>query len=67
VGRPATKTWPNTCGEAMRFALSVLGEERLSKGKTDLILLDRELYRQFMDNIDAKQVINVNRGQDVGR
>lgn len=62
----ATKTWANTCGEAMRFALSYSEKNVSSKGRTDLILLDRELYRQFMDNIDAKQQINVNRGQAAG-
>jgi hypothetical protein len=61
-----TKTWPNTCGEAMRFALHYSEKNVSSKGRTDLILLDRELHRQFLDANDTKQVINVNRGQDVG-
>lgn len=59
----ATKTWPNTCGEAMRFALQYAQKNASSRGETDLILLDRELMRQFLDNNDAKQTINVNRGQ----
>ncbi len=58
-----TKTWPNTCGEALRFGLHYAQKNVSAKGKTDLVLLDRELHRQFLDANDTKQVINVNRGQ----
>lgn len=59
----ATKTWPNTCGEALRFGLHYAMKNVSRQGKTDLVLLDRELHRQFLDANDTKQVINVNRGQ----
>lgn len=58
----STKTWPNTCVEALRFGLDYSKKNSTKKGKTDLVMLDRELFRQFKDNRDALQQINVNRG-----
>ena len=62
----ATKTWANTCVEALRFGLTYTEKNVSAKGKTDLVQLDRELYRQFLDNRDALQQINVNKGSPAG-
>src|SRR5215471_7594070 len=45
-----TKTWPNTCSEALRFTINHMMKNKSAKGMLNLILLERELYRQFEDN-----------------
>lgn len=64
VWTPSTKTWPNTCVEAIRFALvktQKFGEP------IDLIILEDELYRQFLHNMDDKERIQVEKGKGKGR
>jgi hypothetical protein len=68
----ATKTWPNTCVEAMRFAIIKSRKNKTKKGMLDLIFLNDELYRQFLAQQEAKERIVIDRGkmsdeeQDVG-
>lgn len=60
---PTTKTWSNTCVEALRFA--IINTQRNSDD-LDLFLLEKNLYRQFLDKADDSERLVVNRNQDVG-
>jgi hypothetical protein len=57
----STKTWPNTCVEAIRFGIV---HSRRNATKLDFFMLSNELYRQLLENIDDKEQINVMRGGD---
>lgn len=59
----ATKTWPNTCSEAMRFAITYSGKNRTLEEQMDFFLLEAKLYRQYLDSIASERIM-VNRGQD---
>lgn len=52
-----TKTWPNTCVEALRFAIIKSLKNKTLKGKLDVFFLNDELYRQFLSLLDSKQRI----------
>jgi hypothetical protein len=58
----ATKTWPNTCQEAMRFAVINAKRNDDADGMIDIIMLDRELFRQWADQQDDKERIIVGQG-----
>lgn len=60
---PTTKTWVNTCVEAIRFA--IINTQRNSDD-LDFFLLEKNLYRQFLDKADDSERLVVNRNQDVG-
>lgn len=62
----SSKVWASTCVECMRFGLDYSRKNAGAKGKTDLVLLDRELFRQYKDNRDALQQIMVDRGSPAG-
>jgi hypothetical protein len=62
----STKTWPNTCEEAIRFMINKMMKNRSSKGTIDLILLEGELYRQFADKFAAKEQLTIKRGDRKG-
>jgi hypothetical protein len=62
----STKTWPNTCLEALRFGIIKGKKNKSKKGMLDLILLNDELYRQFMDKLQTEEQINVSRGEKKG-
>ena len=51
---PATKTWPNTCLEAIRFAIIKSMKNKTTKGKLDMIILNDEMYRQMLEKVDDK-------------
>ena len=53
----ATKTWPNTCVEALRFAIIKSLKNKTTKGKLDVFFLNDELYRQFLSLLETKQRI----------
>lgn len=55
----STKTWPNTCLEALRFA--IINTERNSDDLS-FFLFDKTLYRQFLDSLSEKERIVVTRG-----
>lgn len=62
----STKTWANTCNEAMRFGI-IKGQRNKSKrGALDLILLENELFRLFKENNEAKERIEISRGEKGG-
>lgn len=58
----STKTWPNTCREAIRYGIIKGQKNRSKKGQLDLILLENELYRQFKNNCDTNERLTVSRG-----
>lgn len=55
----ATKTWPNTCVEALRFAIIKSMKNKTEKGKLDVFFLNDELYRQFLGLLETKQRIAI--------
>lgn len=57
----STDTWANTCVEAIRFAII---HTRRNGTKLDMIMLTNEMYRQLLENLDDKEQINVNRGEN---
>lgn len=58
-----TKSWSNTCIEALRFA--IINTQRNSDD-LDLFLLEKNLYRLALDRIDDNERLVVNRNQDAG-
>lgn len=61
-----TKTWPNTCVEAVRFAIIHSRKNKTPKGMLDFIMLNDELYRNFIEQQAAKERIEATRGQKAG-
>lgn len=61
-----TDTWANNCIEAVRFAITHQGRNKSKKAMMDVILLDPELYRQYLQANESKQQINVRRGDKPG-
>ena len=58
----STKTWPNTCLEAMRYGIiQTSGRNRSKDAQLDMICLDRSMYRQFLDKAQAEERIMVAR------
>jgi hypothetical protein len=58
----ATKTWPNTCREALRFGIVKGKKNKSKKGNIDMILLNDELYRNFEDAQEVNERLIVKRG-----
>lgn len=58
----STKTWPNTCVEALRFGILYSEQRMSSREKLDVILLDTKLYYQFLNKQETKEQLNVRRG-----
>lgn len=54
-----TKTWEHTCIEALRFGILYAMRSKSNKGMLDTIILDRELYRQFLERLDERTRITV--------
>lgn len=61
-----TKTWPNTCREALRYGIVKGKKNKSKKGMLDLILLNDELYRQFEQFNDSEERLMVKRGDKGG-
>lgn len=59
-------TWADTCKEALRFAIIKSKKNKSKKGQLDVIILNDELYRQWLDVLDPKERIIVRRGDEVG-
>lgn len=55
----STKTWANTCLEAIRYGIIKSQRSRSKKGALDTIMLEGELYRQFVEALSEKQRIVV--------
>lgn len=60
----ATKTWANTCIEAMRFGILKSLKNKTKKGMLDVIFLNDELYRLFLAQLDSKQRILIQSNAD---
>ena len=56
---PSTDTWATTAVEAMRFAIIHTMKNKAKEGMLDLIMLDPELYRQWLELLDDKERIIV--------
>jgi len=57
----STKTWPNTCEEALAFGF--IKAKKLSKNHTlDVCILNEELFRQFANKQRDKEQITISRG-----
>lgn len=61
---PSTDTWANTGSEALRFGLI---KRRKYGGNVDLVLMEDELYRLWLDNLGDKERIEVSSGKGKGR
>jgi hypothetical protein len=62
----STKTWPNTCVEAMRYGILRAKRNDTLQGMLDTIFLGGEQYRQWLDLLDDKERVNVNTGKTKG-
>lgn len=62
----ASKTWQNTCVEAMRFAIIKSRKNKSRKGLLDLFILNDDLYRQWLAQLDSKERIVIQRGSSAG-
>jgi hypothetical protein len=62
----STKTWPNTCLEALRYGIIKSKKNKSKRGQLDVIVLNDELYRQFLDKLQTEEQINTQRGQAKG-
>lgn len=52
-----TKTWPNTCQEAISFAITNQGRNRDSE--MDMVLLERRMYADLKDNLRTKEQLQI--------
>lgn len=57
----ATKTWPNTGNEALRYAILYTQKNRTMDEQLDVFFLDTDLYRQWLDALDDKERILVSK------
>lgn len=59
----STKTFPNTCEEAVAFGIINMLKNKSKKGMLGMIMFERDLYRQFKDKVRAKENLYVTRGE----
>lgn len=62
----STKTWPNTCLEALRYGITHTQKNKSKRGLLDLITLESEMYRQFKDKAQAEEQLTVTRNESMG-
>jgi hypothetical protein len=62
----ATKTWPNTCREVLRYALIKGRKNKSKRSQIDLVMHEGELFRQFEEKVEANERLVVTRNEDVG-
>lgn len=62
----STKTWPNTCREALRYGLVKGRKNKSKKGNVDMVMLNDELYRQFEDKVESGERIVIQRNDKDG-
>lgn len=58
----ATDTWANNCSESIRYAINGQMRNKSKKGMMNLILLERDLYRQFEEKLATSERLMVQRG-----
>ena len=61
-----TKTWANTCVEAIRFGIVHSRKNKTPKGMLDFIVLNSELFRLLLQQFDSKERITIARGSKAG-
>lgn len=61
-----TKTWPNTCEEALAYGIIEGRRNKSKRGMLDIILVERKLFREFTEAQRLKEGISVVRGQSMG-
>jgi len=63
-----TKTWPNTCHDALRYGIIKCKRNDSIKGMIDVVMLDQELYRQWLPVLDLKErvIVQPGSGSDSG-
>lgn len=54
-----TKTWPNTCREALRFGILFMEEQMFP---LDMILMTRDMYSDLLAGIEGKESVEITRG-----
>ncbi len=63
----ATDSWRNNVIECLRFGLvHTRAKNQSPRGNVELILLDNELYRVFLEVNDSRQQIRITRGDKIG-
>lgn len=55
----ATKTWPNTCREAIRYGIMVQQRNDMAQDNLDVALFNMELFRQFKDKVESNERVVV--------
>lgn len=60
----STKTWPNTCLEALRFGIMESQRNKNRIGQMDWILMGSDLYRPVKDKLATEERIIVERGTE---
>lgn len=58
----STKTWANTCREAMRYGIIKGRKNKTKKGMLDLILLNDELFRLFEEKVETNERVLIQSG-----
>jgi hypothetical protein len=61
-----TKTWANTCTEALRYGLIKGRRNKSKRGMIDLVLMDNDWYRQLEEKIESKERLVISRGEPLG-
>ncbi len=62
----ATKTWPNTCLEAMRFGILQSQRNKARVGQMNWLIFDTTLYRPILDKLATSERIVIERGKEQG-
>lgn len=62
----ATATWAARAPEVVRYGIIHAGKNTSLKGPMDMILMDREMYRLFLENQTTKERIVVSSGAKKG-
>jgi hypothetical protein len=57
----STKTWAYTCETALRYGIVKGRKNKSMKNRTDVIVMEDELYRLFLEKQSAKERINIAR------
>jgi hypothetical protein len=60
----STKTWVNTCVEALRYGIIHSRKNASKRGQLNFILLNDELYRQFAESYAGKERVVIDRGKN---
>jgi len=62
----ATKTWPNTCLDATRYGLMACRRNDDKDKAIDIVIHEREMYRQFVSLFQTEERIPVGPGDSSG-